>query len=397
VNEAHSELNTGDPQTLVDFVKWAKAAAPAKHYMLIISGHNAGWYKLVPDATSQDALYARELRDALSAVTAELGRPLDILYVGACASGSIELLSEVVGQVVYYIGTQTIHESSEFWGDWLTHLSEQPEMEPINVALDIVEAAAQTEKDVRFLVDVSRITETDLFGELRRFVTAAVDDIRTGSREVASLYIPSTTDYGAKYNLGNYDLYHYMESIMAVRPSGSVYSTAQSIRDAVEPRADGLVKRVRYGTLAPQASKGLTVNLRAAYLPSDCKGGYDYYSFLASRGTTLDQFNPSTFDTSTNWSEFQRALACALGCPAACGGTDPGPDPVDQGNHEAPDAEDEPPAAPVDQGNHEAPDAQDEPPATPAAPMCGMGPTGPMLFSIVVLMISRVRRTHGCA
>ena len=36
------ELNMGDPQTLVDFVNWAKANYPADHYALAIVDHGCG-------------------------------------------------------------------------------------------------------------------------------------------------------------------------------------------------------------------------------------------------------------------------------------------------------------------------------------------------------------------
>jgi hypothetical protein len=37
------ETNTGDPAILRDFVVWAAAAHPAKHYMLVIWNHGSGW------------------------------------------------------------------------------------------------------------------------------------------------------------------------------------------------------------------------------------------------------------------------------------------------------------------------------------------------------------------
>ena len=36
------ELNMGDPQTLADFINWAKTTYPAEHYALIIVDHGTG-------------------------------------------------------------------------------------------------------------------------------------------------------------------------------------------------------------------------------------------------------------------------------------------------------------------------------------------------------------------
>jgi len=37
------EVNMGDPQSLVDFVQWAKQNYPADHYCLVLWDHGGGW------------------------------------------------------------------------------------------------------------------------------------------------------------------------------------------------------------------------------------------------------------------------------------------------------------------------------------------------------------------
>ena len=39
------EVNMGDPQSLVDFVNWAKTNYPADHYCLVLWDHGGGWRK----------------------------------------------------------------------------------------------------------------------------------------------------------------------------------------------------------------------------------------------------------------------------------------------------------------------------------------------------------------
>ncbi len=48
------EQNTGNPDTLVRFVEYGKRAAPAKRYMLVMSGHGAGWGGFGMDDSSED-------------------------------------------------------------------------------------------------------------------------------------------------------------------------------------------------------------------------------------------------------------------------------------------------------------------------------------------------------
>ena len=43
VVEKMGETNTGDPQVLLDFIKWTGKNYPAKHYLLVLWNHGAGW------------------------------------------------------------------------------------------------------------------------------------------------------------------------------------------------------------------------------------------------------------------------------------------------------------------------------------------------------------------
>ena len=48
-----ANVDSGSPQTLLDFIRWAKAKAPAERYALIIWNHGSGW-----DPLDFDELYA---------------------------------------------------------------------------------------------------------------------------------------------------------------------------------------------------------------------------------------------------------------------------------------------------------------------------------------------------
>ena len=71
------DVDSGSPQTLLDFVRWAKAKAPAERYALIIWNHGSGWDPLDFDELYEHVKSAgvtpREL-DARS--NAQIGRSL---------------------------------------------------------------------------------------------------------------------------------------------------------------------------------------------------------------------------------------------------------------------------------------------------------------------------------
>jgi Clostripain family len=69
--EQLGDVDSGDPQTIVDFIRWAVAKAPADHYALVLWNHGSGWR---PDDLEQ--LYSvpvprRALRHELAVRTSQ--------------------------------------------------------------------------------------------------------------------------------------------------------------------------------------------------------------------------------------------------------------------------------------------------------------------------------------
>ncbi len=83
------ERNMGDPQTLIDFVTWAKTNHPAEHYALYFWGHGWSWHPgwVMIDDTDGDTLDYDEMKIALPA----LGF-IDVIGYDGCNMASIEML-----------------------------------------------------------------------------------------------------------------------------------------------------------------------------------------------------------------------------------------------------------------------------------------------------------------
>lgn len=100
------ELNTGDPQTLADFVAWTKANHAAEHFALIIAGHGSGISGVAPDysagneITGSDYLILRELRESMPS-------KVDVIYMRACLMGMIEPAYELRDKMDFYVASQT--------------------------------------------------------------------------------------------------------------------------------------------------------------------------------------------------------------------------------------------------------------------------------------------------
>src|SRR5262245_26420011 len=82
------ERNFGDPQTLIDFVSWAKTNYPADRYALYFWGHGWNWHPgwVMEDDTNVDTLDYHEMKAAIP----QLGY-IDVVGYGGCNMASLEI------------------------------------------------------------------------------------------------------------------------------------------------------------------------------------------------------------------------------------------------------------------------------------------------------------------
>ena len=97
------ELNSGDPNTLTNFIKWAKGNYPADRYALVIIGHGNGLSGIARDESSnEDRINPQELRMVL-----QNSGSLDVLYLEACLMANLESTYQVRGLVDYYVASES--------------------------------------------------------------------------------------------------------------------------------------------------------------------------------------------------------------------------------------------------------------------------------------------------
>ena len=105
----YAETNTGNPETLKEFINWALDKDPNQkmNYLLILSGHGSGTTDefLERDENSMDALSIDELKDVLAAVT-NSKKKIDILGMDACFMSMGEVGYEIRDFVNIMIGAE---------------------------------------------------------------------------------------------------------------------------------------------------------------------------------------------------------------------------------------------------------------------------------------------------
>ena len=116
--ESLGEVDMGNPQTLVDFLEWAKSSYPARKYALIIEDHGNGWkprgaeedpIRAVSfDDTNHSSLNLSELKQALITITNNSANKLDIIGFDACLMAMIEVDHQIKPYADYRIASEEV-------------------------------------------------------------------------------------------------------------------------------------------------------------------------------------------------------------------------------------------------------------------------------------------------
>jgi probable HAF family extracellular repeat protein len=107
------ELNMGDPNTLANFIAWARTNYPARHYALILADHGTGLNgSMKDDQNPSDLLTVKEMGTALNAATSSGKNKIDVFEEYACLMGMLEDSFQVRNYVNYYVASE-----NEMWAD----------------------------------------------------------------------------------------------------------------------------------------------------------------------------------------------------------------------------------------------------------------------------------------
>ena len=143
------EINTGDPDELIDFVKWAQEKYPAKHYALDIWDHGGGvagvaYEQSCPEycyyyGESPDKLELGEIDYALKEITKNGENKLDIVGFDACLMSTIEVVEVVAPYSDIMIGSEILEPGNGWDYRFLQLLADEPSTTPKELGAKIVD------------------------------------------------------------------------------------------------------------------------------------------------------------------------------------------------------------------------------------------------------------------
>lgn len=278
------ELNMGDPQTLIDFTSWAVSNYPAKKYLLVIWNHGGGFRSTGlakdiawDDTSGGDRITMPELEYALSAISIQAGKNIDIVGMDAC----LMAMTEVAYQIKDYVDILVASEENVPNDGWpydtiLDQLVVNPTTSPEQLATDIVDKYIYSYPSYDVTQSAIDLSHMDtLATQLSNLALAIMSDTLTPK----NIYINAS--YSSQYydDYDFIDLYDFSNQLLAYSNSLEVKNIALSIQQTL----NYAVIKSEYNGGSVSSSKGLSI-----YFPYY---SYDYY------------YNNTNFSQDTLWDE----------------------------------------------------------------------------------------------
>ena len=287
------ELNMGDPQTLVDFASWAVTKYPAGKYLLVIWNHGGGFRSPAyttrdiawDDTSGGDKITMPELEYALSAISAQIGKKIDIVGMDAC----LMAMTEVAYQIKNHTDILVASEENEPGDGWpydtiLAQLVANPTMSSTQLAADIVDKYIYSYPSynvTQSAIDLSYMdTLANQLSELAQYIKN--DSLTPKANYIFAAY------YSQHYSDPDFiDLYDFCSKVLIYSYNVQVKSIALNIQQTL---VSSVVINSNYNGLSVSGSKGLSI-----YFPW-------YYAYNSNK------YSSTNFAQDTFWDEMLLSL-----------------------------------------------------------------------------------------
>jgi hypothetical protein len=301
--------NTGDPQSLMDFVSWVAAKYPAERYALVLWNHGQGWddtdifageraaHRRLPradafrhaffrttaekaaktarhtnattrailiDDNSKDFLDNIEMHKVAKAAVSKFGGKIDLFGMDACLMNQLEVIYQLRKQTSVVVGSE-LTEPVDGWpyDRILKKLAKAPTMKTSDLAAIIVDDYIQSYKPeggpvTQSAVDVARVDKVaDAVDALGTALIAAME--KPDAKNAIQIARLTTQRFDDNLN-ANIDLGHFCERLQANSVTPEVTTAALNVSTALETF---VIKNGQIGKKVANA-KGLAI-----YFPQD--------------------------------------------------------------------------------------------------------------------------------
>lgn len=246
------EVDTSDPQTLVDFVTWAIQNYPAKKYALVMSDHGGGWTGGFTDmSSSSTGMSLPEIGTALEQIRQNTGiEKFEMLGFDACLMGQIEVFGSLYPYSNYMIASEEVIPSYGWsYAAWLEQVAQSPAMDggglsEAVISTYVVNDTALTEprtsaddialeESTTTLSAIESARVPDMIGAMNQFVSAMasldqseVAEARTYARNYYSVF-------GEEVSPSFIDLGNFSEVLANITGDSSLQQASVQLQTAI--------------------------------------------------------------------------------------------------------------------------------------------------------------------
>jgi hypothetical protein len=254
VVQSVGEVDTGNPQTLIDFVTWAIQNYPAQKYALIMSDHGGGWTGGFSDmsAASYSDLSIPEIASSIEQILQNTGiDKFEMIGFDACLMGQIEVFGSLYPYSNYMVASEEVEPGYGWsYAALLEQLAQNPSVNGAGFSQAIIstyvtndmllsggrassdEIAQEESTTTLSAVESARVP--DVIGAMNRFVTAAtsvdqtlVAEARTYTRSYFSLF-------GEEVSPSFIDLGNFAEVLTTMTGDAGVQQSAVQLQTAID-------------------------------------------------------------------------------------------------------------------------------------------------------------------
>lgn len=280
-------VDSGNPQTVVDFIRWGVKAAPADRYALVLWNHGGGWTPddleelysevradtgvtrgevnfltkgrvgramfnttiqkiltlptaedraICNDDTSGHSLDTIEVANILTAATRETGRPLDLLGMDACLMSTLEVAYELRDLTQVVVGSEELEPAAGWaYHTLLSELAGNPGMDGPELGKAVVDTYIDSYRGAQGQGAVTQCavqtSGIDAFTDaLASFTRAVVPALPDKWPQVQRAQARAT-----KFMFDLVDLKSFCQHLAGMAVGDSVQDGCQAVLDALQP------------------------------------------------------------------------------------------------------------------------------------------------------------------
>lgn len=236
-----TEVDMGDPQSVVDFVQWTVTQYPANNYALILWDHGDAWRKdrhadrksFSTDETdgTEIGVANGQYEQMLSQIVSIIGKPLDFIGFDACLMANWEV-TVVTAPYANYFGSseETENNSGWSWQGWLQPILTNNNITPEELCENLPPSAVESAGATLSCLNLSFIND----------LTTAIDNyslklLALNSQELKSIITNAANNVLRFYSYTEVDLGHLVTLINNNATNYTDVTTAGSqVLDAID-------------------------------------------------------------------------------------------------------------------------------------------------------------------